>query len=873
MTIIIIALISHGAYFARVPSMVDSNCLWTFEKYQRYFGEKSHDDTLAFLASPLSKMPKDYKYMQSRDSIQTIWLPDSLGGVVAPSELVYNSNLNRMYIISSDWPAPNIAVCEAQSGSLLSVINLDRKIAAIACSETSNKLYCTDWDGNTVDVIDCQTNQIINTVLLPSAARSMVWSSVDDEIYCTQTGNYSVQVIDCINDSLIDSISTGGYPEYLCYNPMSNKIYCYATSGILAIIDASNHTLIGQIAVDTGFYIFILNTIDNKVYCINRSDDNAAVIDGVSDTLICTLQLDAFPVCTDYNSIMNRIYIGHAMGETVYIFDGNTNQHIETLYFNAQVLAMAYDSTDNRLFVVTDYSGSDDFFADMIVLDGTTNAIIDSLETGILPWNSMIWEREYNQVWVANIGTANLPGYTIDGYMADSIEHRFKTAVGFTPYTTILNPITEKCYSVGRSDNYVTIFNVNNPDSCILKEVGECVWDILLNPLENKIYCANNTGRDVSILDGVTDSIIIRVGVPGDALALAFNATDNKIYASSMLYPQSGYITIIDGNTNIALDTISVPLSPFSMVWNSIDNKLYISSYPDDMITILDAHADTILASIWSGNPWSLEHNTTDDKVYCSLESWVRIIDGITNEVITNVVTYSRPFTFTYNSINNKVYCAKGDEIIIIDGATDSIINTISISGFKYSMLFNPITNTIFCAYVYPGPPLRPDGIIVIDGATDEVLTNFPIDGTQVWSMGIFGGICSPRKALMLDSLHNTVYLSHYFSSRISVLDGETGIHEQTITSLPTASLRVFPNPALNIINIELSLPHLHNTQMTIHDVAGRMIESFNLPGKNFHRITWNGTDEHGDKLPSGVYFLRFDAEDYTETKKFILLR
>ncbi|MGB3480532.1 MAG: T9SS type A sorting domain-containing protein [bacterium] len=873
MTIIIIVLISYGSYFTREPSKVDSSNLWTFEKFQTYFGEKSHHDTLIPQVSPLSKMPKNHKYMQSRDSIQTVWLPDSAGGVVAPSELVYNSNMDRMYIISGGRYAPNIAVCEAQSGNLLAVIHLDWRIASIACSETSNKLYCANGDGTIVGVIDCLTNQMINTVSLPSSSDALVWSTAEDEIYCTQEGNYSVQIIDCADDSLIDSVSIGGYPRVLNYNPISNKIYCYASSGILAIIDASNHNLIRQIAVDPGSYHFTLNKFNNRIYCINQSDDNVAIIDGIGDTLICSWQLGQFPLCADYNSVMNRVYIGHLSSENIYIFDGNTNQHIETLYFNAPVLAMAYDSTDNQLFVVTEPYQTEDFFADMIVLDGTTNAIIDTMETGILPWNSMMWEREYNQVWVANEGFDNLPGYTIDGYAAESLEHRFKTAVGFTPYSAILNPATEKYYCVGRSDNFVVVFNTNTPDSCALKEMGECAWDILLNPLENKVYCANNTGRDVTVIDGATDSIITRVRIPGDALALAFNSTDNKIYASSGLYPESGYITVIDGHTNVALNTISVPLSPYSMVWNSSDNKLYISSYSDNTITILDAHADTILTSLVAPSPWSLEYNTISDKIYCSLVSSVIIIDGISNEVITTLFTGPRTFTFTYNSINNKVYCATGDRITVIDGATDSIINTIYISGFKYSLLFNPVTNTVFCAYVYPSSPPRPDGIIVIDGATDVVLANFPIAGSHVWAMGIFGGICSPRKALLLDSLHNTVYLSHYFSSRISVIDGETGIHEQSITTPLTVSLKIFPNPAVDIINIEMSLPYLHNTQMTIFDVAGRMIESFDLPGKNFHRIAWDGTDEHGDKLPGGVYFLKINAEDYTETKKFVLLR
>ena len=874
MVLFIIMLINYGTYFRAPFSNVDSNYQWSFEKYRTYFGEKNQGDTLLFRVNPQNILPQNEKYLQSRDSVQTVWLPDSQGGVVAPSKLVYNSSLDRIYIISGGRYAPNIAVCDVQSGNLLSVINLDWRIADIACCETNNKLYCATDERCTVEVVDCLTNQHIATIYLPSATNDLIWSPIENEIYCSQEGTYDVQIIDCTNDSLINGVQTNGYPKQFFYNAISNKIYCYISSGRLAIIDASTHNIIQEILISTGIYVFTINTINNKVYCVNENSDLVTIIDGAGDSLICIESLDQWPICTDFNSVMNRVYFGHLHGGTIYIFDGNTNQHIETLYFNAGVFAMAYDSIDNRLFVVTEPSVIDDFYFDMIILDGTTNAIIDSLKTGILPWNSMIWEDEHNQIWVANQGFDNLPGYTADVFDAGAMEHIVKTAIGFTPYAPILNPITEKYYCVGRSDNFMVAFNTDAPDNCTLKTVGECAWDILLNPLENKIYCANITGRDVSILDGISDSIIARVPVSGEPYGLLLNDIDNKIYVANTHYPQSGYITVVDGVTNMPTDTISVPLYPFSMVWNSAANKLYVSCFGDTTIIIIDAHADTIITSLRVSSEWSLECSPISNKIYCSMENGVGIIDGFSNELITTLYTGIRPFSFTYNSINNKIYSAMGNGIAIIDCATDSIINTILISGFKYSALFNPISNRVFCAYVYPGAYPRPDGMIVIDGETDEVLANFPIDDTQVWAMGWFGGICSPRKALVLDSLNNKVYLNHYFSSRVSVLDGETGVLEQTIIPSPyNIFFRIFPSPASDDIHIELSLPHLCNTQMAIYDVTGRAVKNFNLVSKRYHHMVWDGTDSHGNKLPNGVYFLTCETADFTETKKFILLR
>lgn len=874
MFILMFAIISNNGNYVTIPSHADYGHFWFHENNRSYVSYGSPYDILKPQEDLLSRVRKT-RILSGDSLLQTIWLPVSTGGVVFPDEFIYNPVNDKMYV-NGEW---NIAVCDGQSGELLSVIRTDKTWRELAYCETYNKLYCVNCYERTLDVIDCQNHQVIKTIPLTDTATALVWNDFNNEIYCTQhppqQTNCRIEVIDCTSDSIITSIPTGGYPKNLFYNPLSNKIYC-ANWGLLDIIDGNSHSVIQQIPLDpASYYLFTLNTINNRIYCINTWTDNVAIIDGVGDTLIYTWPLGEAPICTAYNPVVNRVYVGHVWSEDIYIFDGNTNQLIDILFFDADVLAMAYDSTDNRLFVVTDPSYDEDFYADMIVLDGTSNAIIDTLETGVLPWNSMIWEREYNQVWVANEGFDNLPGYTIDGYAADSLQHRFKTAVGFTPFAAVLNPATNKYYCVGRSDNYVVIFDINNPDTCMLMETGECVWDILLNPLENKIYCANNTGRDVAIIDGATDSIIAQVPIPADAFALAFNHTDNKIYVSSAFYPQGGYVTVIDGQSNAVLDTISVPMYPMTILWNSIDNKLYVASYiAENTITIVDAHADTILTTISAGgSPWSLAHNLVDDKIYCSLGSGVMVIDGATNEVITTI--YNAPaFAITYNPVNNKVYCGGDGSISIIDGATDSIVKTIATPSKKsYSLLYNPITNTVFCAYVYSALYPWQDAVIVIDCSTDEVLADFTIE-SQVWNYQYWSGISTPpRTALLLDSLNNVVYLNHYFSSKISVIDGATGIREHTITSPRSTSLRIFPNPAAYHVNVEFSLPSAHDVQMTIYDVTGRVIECFDISNKKSHRFIWDGCDNSGNRLPSGVYFLKFEASDYKETRKLLLIR
>ena len=84
-----------------------------------------------------------------------------------------------------------------------------------------------------------------------------------------------------------------------------------------------------------------------------------------------------------------------------------------------------------------------------------------------------------------------------------------------------------------------------------------------------------------------------------------------------------------------------------------------------------------------------------------------------------------------------------------------------------------------------------------------------------------------------------------------------------------------YPNPFNPSTNIDFTLSSSGFVTVEIFDVLGQKIK--NLVNSNMeagrYSITWHGDNESGSDVPSGVYFYRLTAADYSNTRKMLLIR
>jgi acid phosphatase type 7 len=84
-----------------------------------------------------------------------------------------------------------------------------------------------------------------------------------------------------------------------------------------------------------------------------------------------------------------------------------------------------------------------------------------------------------------------------------------------------------------------------------------------------------------------------------------------------------------------------------------------------------------------------------------------------------------------------------------------------------------------------------------------------------------------------------------------------------------------YPNPFNPSTKISYHLPQCGSVKIVIYDMLGRIVARMFDAAKEqgYHTIDWNAKDEHGNDLPSGVYFTQIQSGQSTRIVKMILMR
>jgi hypothetical protein len=106
---------------------------------------------------------------------------------------------------------------------------------------------------------------------------------------------------------------------------------------------------------------------------------------------------------------------------------------------------------------------------------------------------------------------------------------------------------------------------------------------------------------------------------------------------------------------------------------------------------------------------------------------------------------------------------------------------------------------------------------------------------------------------------------------------GTTGISDQPAQNLPKsfALLPNYPNPFNPETYIEYALPSDCQVTFAIYNILGQKVRTLinEHQSAGIKSVRWDGKDDSGNQVSAGVYFYSIKADNFTQTKKMILLK
>jgi hypothetical protein len=105
---------------------------------------------------------------------------------------------------------------------------------------------------------------------------------------------------------------------------------------------------------------------------------------------------------------------------------------------------------------------------------------------------------------------------------------------------------------------------------------------------------------------------------------------------------------------------------------------------------------------------------------------------------------------------------------------------------------------------------------------------------------------------------------------------GATGIDDEELGSTPAYVLKgASPNPFNPVTTVTYEAPADASVRLAIYNVAGRLVRTLvdGEVGTGHRTVVWDGRDDRGVEVDSGVYFCLMEADGFHDTAKMVLMK
>ena len=304
--------------------------------------------------------------------------------------------------------------------------------------------------------------------------------------------------------------------------------------------------------------------------------------------------------------------------------------------------------------------------------------------------------------------------------------------VGVGPYGVAVNPAANRVYVTNYYSRNVSVIDGSTNTVVATVPVGSYPSGVAVNPGTNRVYVANADSNSVSVIDGDSNTVVTTVPVGSGPRGVAVNPGTNRIYVAN----GGNNVSVIDGPTNTVTATVPVGSGPSGVAVNPTTNRVYACNWLINNVSVIEGDSNTVVATVPVSHlePYGVgvAVNPGTNRIYVAnlYGSNVSVIDGDSNTVVATVPVGSGPLGVAVNPGTNRIYVANGgNNVSVIDGTTNTVVATVRVGSYPFGVAVNPGTNRIYVAnhsdgsvsviYDPPSPTPTPTPPPAVGGTVD----------------------------------------------------------------------------------------------------------------------------------------------------------
>jgi len=574
------------------------------------------------------------------------------------------------------------------------------------------------------------------------------------------------------------------------------------------------------------------------------------------------LPMGTLPVTASFDVEVrgNRAYLG---GQGSMKILDLTNPATPTLAGTFTVFGAAFNLDVMGIHVLVANAGSG--------LDTSDNWLVDCSNPAspTATWNESIYGAAYDVAVDGNLGY-------VFGY-----QNWFEVWDFTTPATPTL-VMRHSCASIGplaladgllliNEVDRLQVYNVDPfefpPVVATLSDLP--VWGTRMATTPGRVYTFGRTGGQAVL--GIVDA-----GVPGapiwkssiqvasSANAVGIQAVGNRVYVHTRRYFSSGqsHLAIVDVTNALAPNILGTLPTLGGGSLAVVGNYAYVAQNGASIAVVdISTPSSPVLVSETPSAGVGLGVDYDNGYLYLATESeGLQIFDLSVPASPTFVGSFPLPYANEV-TVRDQVAYVSGGDVFMIDvsnPAVLSLLSTLVVDGFAGPIRFDGayawITTDVDVIVVDMSNPAAPrrlgeqagHGYVYDDvGVVDDLVYTCGSDGT----IQVLPAQCTVT----------------------AVPEGPTGPIAAGLRVLPP-----FPNPTTDDVAFVARLPGAGPYETAIHDIGGRLVTnltSIDAPGPMDASLTWNGRDQHGRSVATGVYFIRVNGRGETATQRILVTK